>query len=442
MPGPNFLSISRVATKLRQGELTAERLVLSCLERIENRQEKIGAWVFVDAEGALNRARELDNEGTNRRWQGPLHGIPAGVKDTIDVAGMETRAGCEAYAPRLAETDALMVARLREAGAIILGKTTSNPLAFSDPAKTKNPWNPEFSPGGSSGGSAAAVADGMCTLALGTQTSGSLLYPASVNGVVGFKPTHGDIPLEGVLPLAPSLDHGGVVVRSVVDSFFCWALMKTPPDTTWKSTHAKFLPSLVPRMPNRVWRIRGDFEEGVSSEILDAMDAVSTLLAARGADVVETKMPFSLADFKEVHQIILAAEAAVSHGELYSERKHFYPPALAQLVEEGHAISAKIYIQALQKRQEMKETIARILFGMDFALTPATLTPALPFGSADYPLLNLPFSLIGFPALSLPVGFESGLPIGIQLVGVSEERLFSKVAWLESMLSPAITLPA
>ena len=214
---PRELTIREAGELMQAGGLTAERLLESCLERIDAREGTIHAWVEVSDREALAEARRCDRELRAGNRRGPLHGIPVGVKDIIDVKGQWTRCGTPVYPARMPAEDAPVIARLRHAGAIFLGKTETTPFANNDPAITRNPWNPEHTPGGSSSGSGAAVADRMCLLALGTQTGGSLLRPAAYNGIVGFKATYGAVSNEGVLPNSWSLDHVGFHVRSASD---------------------------------------------------------------------------------------------------------------------------------------------------------------------------------------------------------------------------------
>ncbi len=215
MQEPRDLTIQDAVLQMQAGELTAVGLVESCLERIRAREATVRAWVEVYEQAALDEARRCDLEARQGRWRGPLHGIPFGIKDIIHVRGMWTRAGTPVYPAHVADEDAPVIARLRHAGAIFLGKTETTPFANNDPAITRNPWNPEHTPGGSSSGSGAAVADRMCPAALGTQTGGSLLRPAAYNGIVGFKATYGVVSNDGVIPNSWSLDHVGVHARCV-----------------------------------------------------------------------------------------------------------------------------------------------------------------------------------------------------------------------------------
>ena len=226
MPELRELSIADARERMRAGELKAQDLVASCLERIRLRDGNIHAWVEVYEEQALEQAQTCDEAVRAGKWQGDLHGIPVGVKDIIDVKGMWTRAGCSVYSPRVAEADAAAVKKLRAAGAIFLGKTVTTAFANNDPAETRNPWNPEHTPGGSSSGSGAAVADRMCLAALGTQTGGSVVRPSAYNGIVGFKPTHDAISIEGVIPVSRTLDHVGIHAGSVNDTRILYDILR------------------------------------------------------------------------------------------------------------------------------------------------------------------------------------------------------------------------
>ena len=226
MREPRELTITEAGERMKSGKLTAERLVESCLERIHAREETIHAWVEVYEQQALAEARRCDHEFQEGNPRGPLHGIPVGVKDIIDVRGQYTRCGTPVYPATVPHEDAPVIARLRNAGAIFLGKTETTPFANNDPTITRNPWNPEHTPGGSSSGSGAAVADRMCPAALGTQTGGSLLRPAAYNGIVGFKATYGEVSNEGVLPNSWSIDHVGFHCRSVADAAILWPCIR------------------------------------------------------------------------------------------------------------------------------------------------------------------------------------------------------------------------
>ena len=226
---PADLGVAEAVAAIRDRSVTAAEVVDACLARIAATDDRLLAWVEVDGDGARARARERDAAVAAGRPVGALHGVPVGIKDIIDVAGLPTRAGAPSFAHRTPSADAPAVARLRAAGAVIVGKTHTTQFAFSDPAPTRNPWSAAHTPGGSSSGSAAAVAARHVPAAIGTQTGGSILRPAAYCGVVGIKGPHGAVPLEGIVPLAPSMDHCGSFARSVADAALVWGVLAGRP---------------------------------------------------------------------------------------------------------------------------------------------------------------------------------------------------------------------
>ena len=437
MREPRDYSLLQAAEQIRRGRLTAEALMLSCLERIEARQQEVRAWAFLDAGQALEQARMLDQEAASRHWRGPLHGIPIGIKDIIDVKGMETRGGTEAWPGGVAKRDALCVARLRESGAIILGKLATTPFAFRDPAETRNPWNTAYSPGGSSAGSGAAVADRMCLAALGTQTGGSVLRPASFNGIVGFKPTHGSISTEGVIPLCPNLDHVGVLTRTVLDAATLWSVMRVDAQQEWKASREKMTVELSPRMPDRLWRVRGFFEDEADPACLEQVEKVCAKLSASGVRIVEKSLPGSFGGLTELYQMLVSAEAAAAHEPWFDDRKHLYPEHIRATIEGGREIRAAEYLRGLAQREQMRREIREALSDVDGAIMPTTVTPPPDPSSTGSARFNLPWSICGIPALSLPAGLDrNGLPLGVQLVsGKGKERsLLQLGGWVESRI--------
>jgi aspartyl-tRNA(Asn)/glutamyl-tRNA(Gln) amidotransferase subunit A len=435
MTEPRTLSVYQAAAAIRKGKLTAEALVASCLERIQAREPAVKAWVRVHGEDALARARGLDRKARRDSWEGALHGIPLGVKDIFDVHGMETRAGTAAYPARLAEADAECIAPLRRAGAIFLGKTQTTAFAYGDPAPTRNPWNLTRTPGGSSAGSAAAVADRMCLAALGTQTAGSVLRPASYNGVVGFKPTFGAIGTGGVIPLSWQLDHIGVLARDVVDAHLFWELMRT--DGSSGTEHGKLPRPLTRRAPKRIWRVRGLFEREAGAESLAALEAACRAFAKQGAKIVELDLPPSFEGVLESHQCILVSEAAVAHREGFAAREALYPPRIAECIREGRGVLAQAYVSALRHRLRATADLEAVLDGVDVALTPSTVAAAPSPETTGPRIFQAPWSFCGLPTITLPAGLSpEGLPLGVQLIAGRgrEEPLFRCAAACEAAL--------
>lgn len=436
MTEPRDLTIHQAAALLRRGKLSSKELVASCLERIDAREAAVRAWVRVYREDALEWARRLDKKARRDAWEGPLHGIPIGVKDIFDVRGMETRCGSEAYTPRVAGEDAESVARLRRAGAVLLGKTHTTAFAYGDPAPTRNPWNLERTPGGSSAGSGAAVADRMCLAALGTQTAGSVLRPASYNGLVGFKPSYGAISTRGVFPLSWQLDHVGVLTRSVADAHLLWQLLRA--EGQWLLERDELPRPLPAKLPRQVWRIRGMFESEAGAESLAALEIVCRALAKKGVKIVEQTLPERFQGVIEAHHAILVSEAAVVHEAGYAERPALYPPRIAEAVREGRGITAMAYVKALRHREELGAALADLLKGVDAAITPTTVGPAPTPETTGPRIFQAPWSFVGFPTVTVPVTLAEGrLPLGVQWIsGLGEEdRLLRYAAACEALLA-------
>ena len=433
------LSLYQCAEMMRRERLGAEELLEACLARVDAREDTVQAWAALYREQALELARQRDREAKRHQWAGPLHGLPLGIKDIFDVAGMETRAGSDAYPPRMATEDAESVARLREAGGIILGKTVTTAFAMGDPNKTRNPWNPAHTPGGSSSGSGAGVADGMCLGALGTQTGGSVVRPASYNGVIGFKPGHGEISVEGVLPLAWQLDHVGTLTRTVEDAHMLWHLLRTNQTLEWQSSREKMPPALLPRQPQRVWRLREVFEDQAHPEMNDAVESVCQTLAARGVEIVERNLPSAFAGMAEAHHIIMAAEAATVHARAFGLDPDAYPPNISRLIREGQEFGATDYVGALRHRIRLISQMNAALSDVDCILMPGAPGPA-PEGleSTGNPFFNVMSSLCGLPAVGFPAALGTGnLPLGVQVIGRvgGEDELLGFAGWCESAVS-------
>lgn len=441
MQEPRDLTIGEAARRMRAGELTAVRLVESCLERIHARESVVRAWVEVDEAGALDEAHRCDAERRQGVWRGPLHGIPLGVKDIIHVRGMHTRAGTPAYPAHLPGEDAPAVGWLRAAGAIVLGKTETTPFANNDPTVTRNPWNPEHTPGGSSSGSGAAVADRMCPLALGTQTGGSLLRPAAYTGIVGFKATYGRVSSEGVIANSWTLDHVGGLTRSVADAALVWAClceeaprpfarMPEPPSSSRSHTAGT---------PPRLGVIRDVFEREASDEVTAHLAAVIERLRAAGAEVVELPLPPSFAFVIPAWDIIKQAELYAYHRERFEAQPDAYPPKLRKRLEKGSGVLGHEYAAHLQHRIRFQREMSAAMADVDAAVMPVASSTA-PHGlaSTGSSYFNRPWTVSGFPAMSLPTGLDAqGLPFAMQLAAqpYAEERLLEAAAWCEAVVA-------
>jgi aspartyl-tRNA(Asn)/glutamyl-tRNA(Gln) amidotransferase subunit A len=422
---PASLGARAAAAAVRAGRVSAVELVEACLARIRALDAELEAWAHVDAEGALAVARERESEARAGRLRGPLHGVPVGVKDIFDVAGMPTTGGAKSFAHTRPSADAASVARIRAAGAIVLGKTVTTEFAYRDPAPTRNPWNHGHTPGGSSAGSAAAVAARMTPLALGSQTVGSVLRPAAYCGVVGFKGTHGLVPVTGVIPLAWSLDHVGVLTRSVGDAALAMSVLAGR-DLEPSGVSAPRL-AVAPELLGRA-----------SREVAAQIEAAADAFARAGATVSKIELPASLRDLAAAGLTVLEAEAAAYHEPWFAEHAGQYGPEMRSLIEAGLRVSATAYVNANRARLAFRDEVMPLLAAHDALLCPTAPAPApAGLGSTGDGSLCSPWSNTGVPAITLPSGMaSSGLPHAIQLVQAAgaSSRLLGVAAWCERVL--------
>jgi aspartyl-tRNA(Asn)/glutamyl-tRNA(Gln) amidotransferase subunit A len=436
------LTAAEMARRVRQGTLSPVEILEACLRRIEEVEASVLAWVQLDRAGAREIARSLEVEARRGALRGPLHGVPVGIKDIIAVAGMTTTNGSGEFAHERPQADATCVARLRSAGAVILGKTATTQFASGDPAPTRNPWNLEHTPGGSSSGSAAGVATGMMALALGTQTGGSVLRPAAYCGIVGLKPTHGRISASGVTPLAWSLDHVGVFARSIEDAALALGVLAGRDDADPLSATAPtadYLAALTDdARPPRLGIPRWIYEDRASPEVRAHLEAVAATFAREGASIEEVSAPASAPAFQDAHALIMRVEAAAYHRERFARHADSYRPYIRSIVEAGLGIPGVDHASALRIQKEFRRDLIRALAGLDALLLPVAPTPA-PRGleSTGDPSLCVPGSLAGLPSISIPSGLaENGLPLSVQLLAAafSEDRLLSIARWCAARL--------
>jgi aspartyl-tRNA(Asn)/glutamyl-tRNA(Gln) amidotransferase subunit A len=425
MPGTHELSAAAAARAIGEGSLTAHALVEACVARIERLDPALQAWVHVDRGGALAAARQRDGAVRGGQKTGLLHGVPVGVKDIFHVAGMPTRAGARAHAHTLPTADATSVERLRAAGAIVLGKTHTTEFAYRDPAPTTNPWNRAHTPGGSSSGSAAAVAARMVPLALGTQTIGSVLRPAAYCGVVGFKPTHGLIPTDGVLPLAWSLDHVGIFARHVGDVVLAAGVLAGHPIEPLEVAAPRLAvaPALLAR---------------ATPDVQTHLAEVVERFRRAGASVVEVDLPEEFAGLHAATQVVLEAEAATAHEALYAKHAADYGRHLAELIRTGLERTGVEYVKANRARLAFREAVTPLLAAHDALVSPTAPAPP-PEGLAwtGDASLCAPWSSAGVPSISLPSGLHpSGFPLAVQLTQApgASARLLGVAAWCERVL--------
>lgn len=439
-------TIVGVSQLLRDRQLRCVDVLQRCLGRIDEYEGAVNAWVSIDREGALAQAEALDRELAEGWSRSALHGIPIGVKDIVNVQGVATAAGSDLLAQSTAEKDAFLVARLREAGAVILGKTVTTQFACFDPPVTRNPWNNQRTPGGSSSGSAAAVASGMCLGAIGSQTGGSITRPASFCGVAGCKPTFARVSVDGVFPLAHSLDHPGPFARCVPDLAMLLDVISPHNPGDPLSAH---MPPLElsqtlepePDMFPQLGRVRGLFDERAEQPVLQALDRALHTLEAAGATVVETQLPEAFDDVLQCHRTIMLGELAALHETRHAEHSGDYQPGVKSLIEEGLSIPATQYVRSRRHQERLEREITPCFGDLDVLVCPATTSAAPDPSTTGDPAFNAPWSYLGLPTISFPIGLsDDGLPLAIQLIGrpFDEPGLFIAAIWCEHAIRNAL----
>ncbi|HVP67222.1 MAG TPA: amidase [Anaeromyxobacteraceae bacterium] len=426
MQSPADLGVCEALELLGRRRLSAEELVRALLSRIATEEPRVSAFQLVDAEGALRAARRIDA----MEERPPLAGLPVGVKDVIDTAGLATERGTPIFAGRVPHRDATAIARLRAAGAVVLGKTVTTELAFYRPGKTRNPHDPTRTPGGSSSGSAAAVAARMVPAALGTQTAGSVIRPASFCGVVGMKLTHGSVPMDGVSPLAPTLDTLGVFTRDPGDLRPLLSALGIPPGAGPVAAGAR-----------RIALCRTEQWPLAAPETRSLVEAAAQALARAGAEVREVDLGPEFHGLFEAQQVIMAAEAASAFGELRRAREADLSPVFLELVRTGEALPRRRYEDAQELAGRARAALPGALAGTDALLTPSAPGEAPPgLSSTGDPAFNRIWTLLGVPCVSVPAGRSpAGLPVGVQLVAAPGDdfRLAGIAAFAAALLGGA-----
>lgn len=415
------LTATVAAGLIARGELSSVELVSACLEQVAAQDQTIGAFQYIDPEHALTQARRADEKRREGRGVGPLHGVPVAIKDIIDTQDMPTEHGCAVFKGRQPEQDAACVAALRAAGAVILGKTVTTELATFAPGRTRNPRDLGRTPGGSSSGSAAAVAAGMAPVALGTQTIGSVIRPASFCGVVGYKPTFGLIPRVGVLEQSGSLDTVGVMARSVEDAALVVEVMQGVDTRDAASRDVARPPLLATATQDWALAPMFTFVKTHAWEMADAVtrEAFGELVEQLGSNVTEVSIDLSTESGVEAARTVNRVELAHRFGPLMDRGADVLSPVLVNMIEEGRRVSGVDYVDALNARARYYASIEEIVINHGTILTPAALGPA-PEGldSTGNPIFCAFWTYLGVPAVSLPLLEADGLPMGVQLVGL------------------------
>jgi Asp-tRNA(Asn)/Glu-tRNA(Gln) amidotransferase A subunit family amidase len=430
------LSATDLAADIAAGEYTSEQAIEACLARIAEIDPEVDAWAFLDPNFARQQARTTDRHRGTGRPLGPLHGVPVGLKDIVDTRAMPTENGTVLDAGRRPDRDAAIVSRLKAAGAVILGKTVTTELAYFAPSKTRNPHHPERTPGGSSSGSAAAVAAGMVPLAVGTQTNGSVIRPAAFCGLVGYKPTFGLIPRTGILAQSWHLDTVGVFARSVADAALLAECLigHDDGDRATAPVAAQGLPGAVDAAPplpplfafveSPVWDLAEADTKAGFAELVDAL--------GDQCDRIDLPEPFGRGH--DLHRTLMTAGFSYNLGGYYNRGKDRLSPHMRAAIEDGRKVLAHDYLAAADWIEVLNAGLERIFERYDAIVTPAAPGEA-PHGldTTGNPAFCTLWTLCGTPAVTLPLlQGTNGLPIGVQLVGRRgyDARLLRTANWL------------
>jgi aspartyl-tRNA(Asn)/glutamyl-tRNA(Gln) amidotransferase subunit A len=430
-----WLSLQEAAGLVRARKISPVEITQACLARIERLNPTLNAFITVTAEQALVQARAAETEIQTGKWRGPLHGIPVALKDLIDTAGVRTTAASAIFADRVPSTDAEVVRRLHAAGAVMLGKLNMHEFAYGDSSAqshygpVRNPWDLARVPGGSSGGSAAAVAAGLCYMALGSDTGGSIRQPAAYCGIAGLKPTYGLVSTRGVVPLSWSLDHIGPMCRRVED-----VAVSLQPIAGYDALDTNSLAATLPDYESAIRRNasilrlgvpRAVFYEGLDAEIAGAVDEALRVLRGLTASMRDVTLP------RYETLPIVGAEAYTFHAPYFTKTPERYQPMTRRRLETASRVTTTAYVEGRRELDRLRRAVGTVFADVDLLITPTTpvLPPTIdealknagtpPAGGVAPSLRNTqPFDIYGLPCISIPCGFSrAGLPIGLSISG-------------------------
>ncbi len=428
-----WLSLSEASRLVRDKKISPVELTQSCLKRIERLNPKLNAFITVTAESALAQAHEAESEIKGGHWRGPLHGIPIALKDLFDTAGVRTTAASGLFKDRVPTQDAEIVRRLKDAGAVLLGKLNMHEFAYGGSSvisyygPVHNPWSLDHMAGGSSSGSAVAMAAGLCYSSVGSDTGGSIRQPSAYCGTVGLKPTYGRVSTRGVVPLSWLYDHVGPMTRSVADAATMLQVLAgfDPEDTNSADQPVPdYTAALRQTGALRVGVLRAYFYEGLHPDIESAMNAALAVIGKLAASVRDIEMPASN------DTTIFRAEAYAYHAENAKKSPELYQPETLKRIRAGEDVTTATYIQARRQVDQYRRAIRKVFETVDLLVTPTTPVPPFTISELLADMDNLrtkeiltlrntrPFNILGLPSISVPCGFtKSGLPIGMQISG-------------------------
>ena len=435
MPLSNLTAVN-IVQSLKKGEFTCEELVTKYIDHINQYEKNVEAWEFFDETLILKQAKKLDQDHQLGKVQGDLHGVPVGIKDIFDTGDMPTTDGTEIHKENPSWNDCTVVSKLKQAGAIIMGKTVTTELAYYSPGKTKNPHDQTRTPGGSSSGSAAAVASHMVPLAIGSQTNGSVIRPASFCGVVGYKPTKGLISRHLVLQISRALDQIGVFSNTIEDAALIseqlFGYDKQDPDTSISAKPKLLVASKQkPPMEPLFAYIKLPFMNELDDNTKEVFDELKNSIKGR---VDEIELPDGFKGIPNWHKIIMESDMARSFSEEYKKSKDKLSDTIIETIERGQKYTAVEYNDALSKIDVANSYFNQFFYDYDAILTPSAVGEA-PKGlkSTGNPIFCTIWTFCGMPCISLPLlQGKNGLPIGVQLVSslFDDERLFRNASWL------------
>lgn len=435
------LTLSEGLDQMAEGKLSAAEWTQSLIGRIDALEDRVKAWTQVDRQGALAAAEKADTLRTAGEVQGSLAGVPYAAKDIIDIKGLRREAGSPLYTGYVPEEDAACTGRLREAGAVALGKVVTTQFANRDPSITRNPWNLDRSPGGSSSGSAAAVGAGMVPAALGSQTTGSTLRPAAYCGVMALKPTYGRIPRSGIVKVSWNFDHLGIIARSIEDIARLLEVVSGPdpgdqgaPDVVVE----KYAETSTPRKPRRALFYKSDFFPRASDEVAERMLEATALLKENGVQVEEGMLSLNLDQIHAAHFLGRCVDSATYHEDMFIEFSDEYAPSVGMTVTTGLMTPAVHYLKAMRLQARFTEAMDAVFKKYDIVILPTQLEAPPPWEeSTGDPLFNEQLTFSGHPAVTLPMGCGAdNMPLGIQLGGrrFGESDLLAAARWCEEEL--------
>ncbi|MGB0684297.1 MAG: amidase [Magnetovibrionaceae bacterium] len=432
----SLASIKAITEALEKGQVSVEDVVSATLARIRGAEDQVQAWTYLDEDLALEQARGLDAARAQGEPMGPLFGVPVGIKDIIDTSDQPTQRGSAIYDGRQPKEDATVVSLLREAGAVILGKTVTTELAVFTPGKTRNPHNPDHTPGGSSSGSAAAVAAGMIPISVGTQTNGSMIRPGSFCGIYAFKPTHGRVSRHGVLEQSAQLDTVGVYARSLEDLAIAAdaVMVHDSRDSSMARTGRPLIAQTMmtePPLPPTFAFVRTPAWDQAEESTKDAFRELCEVMGDR-VQIID--LPGEMDDVLETHRRIMEPDIAVSYASEYGEDGEALSPKLNEIIRRGQGVPAVDYVRAKRDVIRYQAVLDQIFHQFDAILTPSAPGEA-PEGldTTGNPAFCTTWTLTGTPAINLPVmEGPQGLPLGLQVVGprFDDARLFRNARWL------------